>query len=456
MPHRVFHLLLGIVGLLAVLGLYLAWRDPARHRTTGAPWKRRLLSAGLLLLGSMGFGAGCNKNKTGPAGGKTTLSETEGGKGGETTQPAEPSGDQTDQDDQANAMRREISLVTEEATAVASGKKGSYPFDEEGKKALLDGLKRAQATVDGLSDLGEINRGEADLWKADLSELVRGVQKFRPTEMQAASCYEPMPMPVPARDSLERLAKRMPALEKLTAADKLHPEVVRKVLRQVEADLKVLSDPAERGKLGSADKKQKANDTAKKVKETMDRIRNRLDGTSASKRLPDDMTVVQSALAAAEPLAQSGAKSTTAQREEIDDRLQGAYAALDRLVKANELPADEARLLRLEGERLNRAIRRFPPSDVQVRCYRRAAFNPARDSLQRLGKRLPLLEKMLARGSVTPEVLARVLPVMESDLKRLTDDAQLKRLTDTEQKQLTSTVAKARAALKRLRVKAGK
>ncbi len=71
MPHRTYHLVLGLLGLLAVVALLLARADLARQRTTGPRWKRRLVSAGLVLLGVLGLGSfgaqpGCKSSGTKP------------------------------------------------------------------------------------------------------------------------------------------------------------------------------------------------------------------------------------------------------------------------------------------------------------------------------------------------------------------------------------------------------
>ena len=65
MPYRAYHLLLGLAGVAAILVLLVLRADPDHHVDQGPRWKRRLVSAGLLLLASMGLGpaVGCTEGK---------------------------------------------------------------------------------------------------------------------------------------------------------------------------------------------------------------------------------------------------------------------------------------------------------------------------------------------------------------------------------------------------------
>ncbi len=123
-----------------------------------------------------------------------------------------------------------------EAAAIGSGERGPFPFDRAGKESLLAQLEASKARVDALVAQGLINAAEAGLLKADVDTMTAAVSKKRPTEMEMATCYRPM-MPMPARDSRLRLEARLPLLEQLAAEGVLHPEVVERVLQQVEADI---------------------------------------------------------------------------------------------------------------------------------------------------------------------------------------------------------------------------
>jgi len=84
MPHRAYHLLLGVAGLFAVAALLIAGADLLRHSRSGPGWKRRLVSAGMLLLGALGFGS---LGGTAACPGKTTDGEKAASSSAPTVQP---------------------------------------------------------------------------------------------------------------------------------------------------------------------------------------------------------------------------------------------------------------------------------------------------------------------------------------------------------------------------------
>ncbi len=338
-----------------------------------------------------------------------------------------------------------IKEVTAEARAVISGSRGQHPFDRAGKEKLLSAIKGAEGDVDDLVAAGTISEGAGGLWKQDLRHLAGQISGYRPSEMRMASCYEPMPMPVEARKSGIRLKARLTALEKLATADKLNPKVVRKVLIQVEADLKVLESTQELGRLQSDKERAAARAIFKEVKAKVERIKAKL----AGKKPQGGMAVINDFFATIKPLAEDSGSSTTLQRQAAEAKMKKALAALKELVAAGELSEGEAKLMRLEAERLDEAMGESPPADMQVRCYRRAYIQPAKRSLKRLNQRLPLLEKLAAGGKIKPGVMARMLPALEQDLKILSDPKQLKRLPKKDQAGAGAAAAKARKVLER-------
>jgi hypothetical protein len=124
-----------------------------------------------------------------------------------------------------------------EAAAIAGA--GDYPFDEAGQRRLFDALEESRALVRGLAARGLLTESEVGLLQEDIDELVGVVGSKRPTELRMATCYEPMPY-TPVRDTLARLEGRLPLLERLATEETLHPDVVRRVLARVEADLEHL------------------------------------------------------------------------------------------------------------------------------------------------------------------------------------------------------------------------
>ena len=166
--------------------------------------------------------------------------------------------------DESKGWKR-IGAAWNEAEEIASGKRGAYPFDEAGKKRLLEDLKKAEADAADLQKAKLITEPEAGLLLKDLGTLRTGVEAKRPTEMKMATCYVPM-MIRPGHDSLQRLSDRLPLLEKLATAVTLHPEVVEKVLASIETDILTLSKEESLKEFAKAEERQaaeKARDAAK-------------------------------------------------------------------------------------------------------------------------------------------------------------------------------------------------
>lgn len=432
MPHRNVHLIIGIAGLLAVGALLLVRANVQRHSRSGWRVKQRLVRAGLLLLATFGLTAG-------PA--------RDGGAQGRPQTPAKG---------QRQGLRERIAAVTRDAQAVTAGQRGQYPFDKAGKQRLLERLARAGDDVGALQREGEISAGEAGLWKQDLEQLAARVREYRPAEMRSATCYEPMPLPIPAQSSLTRLQARLPFLQQLASAGRLDPEVTRKVLRQIEEDLAVLQRDGELVRLTDATQRKRASVLARDVARQLERVRAKLgagaaepapanDGKRSQLRQTPQWHALEAAMKQIAPLAKS---STTAQRTAADSKLIAALDGLAALQRRQLLSETEVSLLRAEGKRLREAMFRDPPKDFNGRCYRRAAFVPARDSLERLRRRLPLLRRLAAQGKLSPAVADKIIPVLMRDLAQL---GERSRLRPSEQLQANRAAAEAEDLLAQLK-----
>ena len=141
---------------------------------------------------------------------------------------------------QESATWQRLTKVWSEAEEVAAGRRGAYPFDAAGKKAMLEALARAGNDVEALARQGLVTSPEASLLAKDLQRLTLGVQAKRPTEMQMATCYRPM-MLRPGRESLRRLSERLPLLERMASAKVVHREVLARVASQMQRDLDTLA-----------------------------------------------------------------------------------------------------------------------------------------------------------------------------------------------------------------------
>jgi len=164
----VLPLLLGIVGLAVVAALVLAGANIRRHTHMGRPWKQRLVSAGLLLLGSIGAGiVGCKKSS--PPASQTTV---EVPATPAATHPAAkaplPSFVQPKVRAQLGGPFQDIEAIVGEAKKIATAQTKGPEFDRAAKERLLKRLKKAQDQLDRLQAAGQINLAAAGLWKLDI------------------------------------------------------------------------------------------------------------------------------------------------------------------------------------------------------------------------------------------------------------------------------------------------
>jgi len=255
MPHRALNILAAVAGLLVLVGLALLGADLLRAASTGPRWRRRLVAAALMLLAAVGLPA-CD--------------EPGGGRGGE-----DPKVLARMNLTETGPWRR-FTATWAEADEVASGRRGSHPFDESGKARLLAAVAAAGEDVDLLVKAGQLSGAEGELLKAELDLLTEGVQAHRPTELRNATCYEPM-MIVPAADSLERLSDRLPFLQWLADNEKLQPAVIDKVLKTVEADIATLGSAEQLARLEAA-RRAEAEKTRADAEGCVAKIKTRLVG----------------------------------------------------------------------------------------------------------------------------------------------------------------------------------
>ncbi len=298
MPYRAYHLVLGIAGVAAVVLLVILRTNVDHQARTGPRWKQRLLVAGIMLLAAFGMGPACKGGgtpKSSPSSamgaGANAAGMGAGARPAAGSRPAAMAGAQGMTPPKAaghytdlarSSEWTQITAVTNRAEAIAANKKGAYPFNRAGRKKLLGDLQTAQSNADALAKRKLITPGEAALLKTDLQNLARKVSAFRPTEMRMATCYEPMPMSIPASHSLKRLQARLPILKKLAAAKRLHPRVLAKVLTKVESDVRILEDPAQRGRL-SVSKQATAKKLAASARAELVKIKALLKRASTTK-----------------------------------------------------------------------------------------------------------------------------------------------------------------------------
>ncbi len=231
MPYRTFPVWTTILGVCTIIVLFVFRVNLRRVADTGPLFLRRLILAGMMCLWGFGIvGPGWAEDP----GRWDTFGKT-----------------------------------WQEAQEISSGKRGPFPFNREGKKKILQELADLNTIIDSLATERVISGDEAELLKLDLQELTRGVEGMRPTELEAATCYEPM-MFTPELDSLARLEKRLPLISRLEPG-KISPEVWNRVTIGLQKDLAVLTNPDHIARLKD-DKKAQAAELAAKVQKEIDRL----------------------------------------------------------------------------------------------------------------------------------------------------------------------------------------
>lgn len=270
------------------------------------------------------------------------------------------------------------------------------------------------------------------------------------------TCYTPGALPA-AQETALSLRERATILDEFAAAETLDRETTLIVLETIEDKLAILSNEAALAEL-SPDERAKAEALRDEVRAKIEAIRKKLGPAPQDKpelqglEATDEWQTVIAAWREIAPLAETH-KSTSAQRVAAKANLDAARGAITKLVDAGELSRPEAALLASEADRLQKEMYRDPPTDSHVRCYSRMMVVPARNSLARIAKRLPLLERLATSSDIHAAALAKVLPSIEADLTTLVSDAELKHLRPAERTRaetLAREMAKALAELKAL------
>ena len=186
----------------------------------------------------------------------------------------------------------------------------------------------------------------------------------------------------------------------------------------------------------------------------VEKIRERLGDKGPWLEKRPEWKTVQESWDLVTPLAKSG-QSTEAQRKEADEKLKAAETAVGKLAHLGFISYSESRLLNTEAAKLHEDLYRNPPvptaGEERTLCYDMMGIQPAKESLQRLSQRLPLLEQLIKEGQLGEPVLAKILPTLEADLKTLTDEKELAKLQPNERaeaEKLRPQVEKALSDLK--------
>jgi hypothetical protein len=138
-----------------------------------------------------------------------------------------------------------LTLVWREAEATVALRYGDYPFDSEGRSALLLSIENSLAGIVRLTEAGMITKLEAELLTAGLEERLREVPHVQIYEYRLLSCYLLGPVGPSPQNSFERLKRRVPLLQKLAREGTIHRSVLEALRPSLEADLTQLGTSSE-------------------------------------------------------------------------------------------------------------------------------------------------------------------------------------------------------------------
>jgi hypothetical protein len=152
--------------------------------------------------------------------------------------------------------------------------------------------------------------------------------------------------------------------------------------------------------------------------------------------------------------------STRAQRDAFYKQFQQADDATRTLSRKGMVSVSATELLRDELDQCKKSAYATPPTDSKVSCYDMMALQPAAESLERLTRRMDLLESMLLNDRLRPETIRALLPSLERDLAVLSDPKQIALLPDSTQAKGNAVTAQLfnspRSAAKKMKERAKK
>jgi hypothetical protein len=455
MPQRAIGLFGAIFGLVAVVGLAIVGIDAARSAKSGPVWKRRLLTAGLVLMTALGFSS---SSKAEP------LSPNPAPAAGQAKVTA-PTGDLHD-----NPAWNQITAAWKDAAKATSGPVEDYPFDAEEKKLILAGLKTATENVAALETKGLVNGVEANLLRKELASLESFVQFKReriPIETTPeivsgestsgiapsgikefkiimSTCYDMAEVPTPEYRGVRDLSDQLPLLEKLAALKKLDAPAVRKILETVEKQLAGLD------RNRNAVLMSKVATQVKRIKAALGEKTVSLEDSPGWKALTlawKEAEAVGSGKRGDYPFDEAGKKK-------LLDSLAKADADLAKLQSAGTLGGPETSYLRSELKLLVQGVQSKRPTEMRhATCYEPMDIpSPSKQALDRIEERLPLMQMMAESKTMSPAVAATVVSTILRDIEAVSKAGSDPQLSHADQARVAKAKHDASEALRRLSV----
>jgi hypothetical protein len=434
MPQRAASLAWGILGLVAVAGVILVGADAFRAAGRGPAWKRKLLSAGLVLMAAMGLSS-CGKTETSG----TALA------GSSAQAPAGAALEETP----------EWKTVLD-AWAFTSPLAESRRSTEAQRKVVEEKVAAVKAATDKLAAAGLITAAEAQLLQTEIANLRTMILRDPPTEPRVL-CYDSVDLP-PARESLERLAARLPLMKQLAEGGTVQSAVLAKILPAVEADIQRLADAKLVAKLTPEEQKQ-AEAVRAEAEARVKEIKALLAKPAATPGASLEETPEWKALTAA--WAEAG-KATAGERFDYPFDAAGKKALLDALAKADAdlgklrdaglLGEPETAFLGSELAQLTQGVRMKRPTEMKMAsCYDPMTLpTPAEQGLKNLEERLPLLEKMAEEKILNLGVSSLVFHTVNRDLAELAKPDAARSLSEADRARAAELSKAAEVVLPRI------
>ncbi|MBS3735406.1 MAG: hypothetical protein KGY99_10895 [Phycisphaerae bacterium] len=460
----VWMIVVGLVGVVAVIVL-VAMRLDARGAAQRGPWwKRRLIAAGLATLAALGAvprnataADGPTEVAAGQADAETGEDATEAVKAIFALKAALERLDTTLQqtDFQREALQGAMAQCRAQLAVLSDADKTATLTDEGRAEAkrLVAGATDKLATAEALLPIGTNDLLKAPQWAtitaaweycqplADSGKSTNAERKKVNEHIAAAkkaakalaaaglltgaeagllsaeldriktAVYRnpPTDTPVmcydsgylpPARRSTQRLAKRLPLLKAVAEAERVNPEALAKVLATVEKDLATLADEQQVEALGEG--KSKAAELREAVAPLVEQIKAKVARTRLERT---------EAWGKVEAFREA-CKAHEAERPDLAGRFAEARKALDELLEAGLI--DEARHAELQAEIQKAVLQRTIERDTPM-CYKPMFRGDSRVTPE---QRREILDRLERDGRVEPALARRIAADLEGGAER--------------------------------------
>jgi hypothetical protein len=425
MPQRTFLLVETILGILAVSALLLAGFDAARLAARGSGKRRRILEAGLAALLLLGIWPSATFAEEKPP--------------AEPPKPAPLPAGSLDPEDRELAKAlgpivedradwKELLALRRELRAALPVEKSRGPGGLPQETKIVEKIERAGRLAQALGSAGALSPAALSWLRADFEELARIARRLSapPAPDSSAEAEE-----TPAAANLRFLRESRALLEEVVLRGSLRPQMAEDLLQALKPRVACLSEAKIEFGLTVEQKNE-----ARALRAPIQAIAEALQKPEAVplERDPRWLRFVEIWEAA----KNAGSKAAPwpeakAEWEALLASLDEAVRLVEALAAAGRMGAAETKLLVEEFEPAAKkvreqyaAIQRNKQSDPKSAgpapsCYSAAPGAPTEQdlTLERLAKRLDLLEKLASQDRLRPEVLRRVLGKFEEDLEFL-------------------------------------